>query len=508
MGTPERDRAADELLARRGPLVDAAIGRIGAARRAPGGGGGREDLARRREDIGAHVDALAAALREAGAPQFSEYCAFTAVFLEGLGVPRSALGAALDALGESVGEQLAPALSAVAQAALSAGRRRLEASPLVTPVALANIPAEPPARGDGAQTPARGKAAEAADAIARVAPRVAPMSVALGYMRRPGDALAHGARRGRCLEDARHHLDQLAAAVELQTPALFGEYADWVQSLLTSFGLDPAELVNHLGALGDAIAMALPDHLAEAPRRYLAAAIDRLTAGHVAIPSFVQPEAPLGVLACDYLDALLQGDRGRALRLVRESVEAGTPVKDIYAHVFQPCQYEIGRLWQTHQISIAEEHYCTAITQTSLSQLYPLVFNADRAGRRLVATSVDGNLHEIGARFVADFFEMAGWDTFYLGASTPARDVIDEVARRRADVLAVSATLGEHLRSVRALIAAARDDGRCCNVVVLVGGQPFRVVRDLWRQLGADGSAPTAEGAVRVAQGLLAARGA
>ncbi|WP_437738273.1 cobalamin B12-binding domain-containing protein [Sorangium sp. So ce1335] len=506
MAIPEGNTAADELLARREPLKDATIGRIEAARRAPGEGGEREDTARCREDVGAHVDALAAALRAAGAAQFGEYCAFTAVFLEGLGVPRSALGAALDALSETVGEQLAPTLAAIAQGALAAGRQRLDASPIVTPVALASIPAEPPAHDDAAE--ARGRAAEAATALARAAPRLAPMSVALSYMRRPGDALAHRARRGRCLEDARRHIDQLAAAVELETPALFGDYADWVRSLLTSFGVDPAELVNHLGALGDAIALALPEHLAEAPRRYLAAAIDRLTAGHVEIPSFVQPDAPLGVLACAYLDAQLQGDRWRAINVIRDAVDAGTPIKDIYAHVFQPCQYEIGRLWQAHQISIAEEHHCTAITQTILSHLYPLVFNADRAGRRLVATSVDGNLHEIGARFVADFFEMAGWDTFYLGASTPAQDVIDEVARRQADVLAVSATLGEHLRSVHKLITAARHDGRCRDVVLLVGGQPFRAVHGLWRQLGADGSAPTAEEAVRVAQALLAARSA
>ncbi|WP_437961218.1 B12-binding domain-containing protein [Sorangium sp. So ce119] len=500
MVIPERDRAADELLARREPLMDAAIDRLKAARRAPGDGDGREDLARCREDVGAHIDALSAALRAAGAEQFSEYCAFTAVFIEGLGVPRSTLGAALDALGAAVGEQLAPALSAIAQEALAAGRRRLDASPIVTPIALATIPAEAPAPLD--------ERADAAEALARAAPRIAPMSVALGYMRRPEDALAHGARRGRCLEDARHHLAQLAAAVELETPALFGEYADWVRSLLTSFGLDPAALVTHLGALGDAIAIALPEHLAEAPRRYIAAAIVRLAAGHVDHASFVQPDAPLGTLACGYLDALLQGDRGRALRLIREAVEASTPIKDIYAHVFQPCQYEIGRLWQTHQISIAEEHYCTAVTQAIVSQLYPLVFNADRAGRRLVATSVDGNLHEVGARFVADFFEMEGWDTFYLGASTPAQDVIDVVVRRQADVLAVSAALAEHLASVHALITAARDDDRCRNVVLLVGGQPFRVVDGLWRQLGADGSAPSADGAVHVANELLAARGA
>ncbi|WP_437517921.1 cobalamin B12-binding domain-containing protein [Sorangium sp. So ce1099] len=497
MVTTERDRTADELLDRRESLMDAAIGRLAAA--APRAPGERGDLARCREDIGAHIDALSAALRATGAEQLGEYCAFTAVFLEGIGVPRSALGAALDALSEAIGERLAPARSAIAQEALAGGRRRLDASPLVTPAALAVIPAAAEAPGD---------AASAAEALARAAPRVATMSVALSYMRRPGDALAHGWRRARCLEDARRHLAELAAAVDLEAPALFSDYAEWAQTLLTSFGLDPAELVGHLGALGDAIAIALPEHLAAAPRRHLAAAIERLTSGRVELPSFVQPEAPHGTLACGYLDALLQGNRGRALRLIQEAVEAGTPIKDIYTHVFQPCQYEIGRLWQLHQISVAEEHYCTAVTQTVLSHLYPLVFNARRADRRLVAASVDGNLHEIGVRFVADFFEMAGWDTFYLGASTPAQDVIDEVARRGADVLAVSATLGEHLPSVHELIAAARDDGRCRNVVLLVGGQPFRVVHDLWRQLGADGSAPTAEGAVHLAQELLVARSA
>ncbi|WP_437821129.1 cobalamin B12-binding domain-containing protein [Sorangium sp. So ce1078] len=495
----ERDRAAEQLLASREPLMNAALGRLRGAPAAQVSPDGAEALARCRVDLGAHVDALAAALRAGGGEELGEHCAFAAVFLEALGVPRSALGAALDALSESIGEQLDPELSALAQDVLAAGRRRLCDSPLVTPAALAIIPAARPAPGE---------ATSASEALQCSAARIAAMSVALSYVRRPGDALARGARRACCLEDARHHVAQLAAAVDLESPELFSAYADWVRTLLLGLGLDPAELVGHLGALGDVLAITLPEHLAEAPRRYLSAAVDRLTSAYVEPPSFVRPEAALGVFACGYLDALLQGDRRRALEVIREAIEASAPIKDIYIHILQPCQYEVGRLWQLHQLSTAEEHYCTAVTQMILSQLYPLVFNADRAGRRLVATAVDGNLHEIGARFVADFFEMEGWDTFYLGASTPAQAVIDEVVHRKADVLAVSAMLGEHLASVGDLVTAVRADDRCRNVVVLVGGQPFCVVHDLWRQLGADGSAPTAEGAVRAAEQLLAARGA
>ena len=63
---------------------------------------------------------------------------------------------------------------------------------------------------------------------------------------------------------------------------------------------------------------------------------------------------------------------------------------------------------------MAQEHYCTAATQLIMSQLYPYIFTTGKNGRVLVGTCVSGDLHEIGVRMVSDFFEMEGWDTFYL----------------------------------------------------------------------------------------------
>jgi len=107
----------------------------------------------------------------------------------------------------------------------------------------------------------------------------------------------------------------------------------------------------------------------------------------------------------------------------------------------QRTQYEIGRLWQTNRISVAEEHYCTACAQFVMTQLYPYIFRSERNGRRMVATCVGGELHEIGVRMVADFFEMEGWDTYYLGANTPARDILDTIAKREADIVGISVTI-------------------------------------------------------------------
>jgi methanogenic corrinoid protein MtbC1 len=97
-----------------------------------------------------------------------------------------------------------------------------------------------------------------------------------------------------------------------------------------------------------------------------------------------------------YLDALLAGDRLAAGRIILQAAEQGAAIKDIYLGVFQRSQRELGRLWQTNQISVAQEHYCTAATQLIMSQFYPAIFAVAKKGPRLVATCVGGELHELG----------------------------------------------------------------------------------------------------------------
>ncbi|MCS7248422.1 MAG: B12-binding domain-containing protein [Anaerolineales bacterium] len=113
-------------------------------------------------------------------------------------------------------------------------------------------------------------------------------------------------------------------------------------------------------------------------------------------------EKPSGRLAHQYFDALLRNDRING----SETYSRGCGSRNFYSRylrVFEPCLHEVGRLWQTQQISIAQEHYFTASTQFIMAQLYPLIFQSLRNGRRMVAACVANELHEIGLRMVVDF---------------------------------------------------------------------------------------------------------
>lgn len=209
-------------------------------------------------------------------------------------------------------------------------------------------------------------------------------------------------------------------------------------------------------------------------------------------------------LAADYLDALRAGDRITALLLMREALSAGVGLCDLYQVVLQPALYEIGRLWQLGQLDVASEHLATAITRSAMelcsSKLKPLP-----SGPPLVlATCVGSELHDLGLRMVSDCLEVKGWNTLYLGSNMPIDAIVALAVQHRVAVVAASITIGSHARFVRDLVNALRQSVIGPRVKILVGGQPFNRLPDLWRQLGADGTAADASGAVAWIAGQLA----
>ncbi len=335
-------------------------------------------------------------------------------------------------------------------------------------------------------------------------PALVQAAVAELFARRPDlEAASDPRRRQRIVQDMGFHLSHLCEAVRLGRAELFEDYAAWLKIRLASAGTPEKDVADGLDALRDSLIENVGGGPGGAIKDTLAAGLRRLAEPDAEPAMDRTDREPLSDLAAGYLGALLGGDRRAAARLVLEAADGGMDLRDIYLGVFQPVQYETGRLWQTNAISVAQEHYFTAATQLVMSQLYPRLFAGEKKGRTLVAASVSGELHEIGVRMVADFLEWEGWDAYYLGANMPAEDIVRTAAERRADLVGVSATMTFHLRAVEDLIRRLRaaDGGR--GVKILVGGYPFRVSPDLWRDVGADGSAADARGAALEAERLM-----
>ena len=307
------------------------------------------------------------------------------------------------------------------------------------------------------------------------------------------------------LRDSHFHFTYLAEALAHANLPVFLDYVGWLKIFFASKAFPPATLSETLRHMLPALHDRLPAEQAALAGSYLEQALAHVPALPDSIPSFLSPENPYFDLANDYLNCMLKGDRRSGSQLILAAVQDGAPVREIYLHVFQNTQRELGRLWHLGRISVAQEHFTTAATQMVISQLYPYIFTGERNGRSLVATCVGEELHELGIRTVADFFEMDGWDTYFLGANTPAESVIRSLSERQAVLAAISVTLPAHISKATALIQSIRS--ALPQVKLLVGGYPFNVSPDLWQAVGADGSAPDAEKAVQVGNLLVGEAG-
>jgi len=347
-----------------------------------------------------------------------------------------------------------------------------------------------------------GEAARAAAAeLRRARSAIAEAAVGREFRERPDLWGRYGqAGRDRCLEDAGRHLDYLSTAVAKRSQSLFDDYIQWAAILLGRLDIPEDDLRRNVLVIRDQIEEQLSAESAAAPLRIINAALAQLGSNPNDPGSFLA-EGPHSSLARDYLGALLEQDRAAATALILDAVDNGVHVRDIYLHVFQRVQYEVGRLWQTGKIGVAEEHYCTAATQVIMARLYPHVFSARPNGRRMVAACVGGDLHEIGLRMLADFFEMEGWDTAFIGASTPSSSLIKTLVANPPDLLAVSATMTFNVSTVAELIQAVRREAP--GVRILVGGYPFHVETELWRRIDADGTAIDAQQALELARTLF-----
>ena len=306
--------------------------------------------------------------------------------------------------------------------------------------------------------------------------------------------------------DTEAHLAHLAAALMAASPSLFDDYIGWATSTLSNVGVAADLVRENLVCLREVVWQDLPEDMAAVVASYIDSALERIAKPPPEAASFLPSQEPGGSLAAGYFRLLLACQRHAAGRLIHGAVESGMAIQDVYLEVFQPCQRELGRLWQEGRITPAQEHYCTAATQLIMSQLSPRLFTAARNGRCAVIACVADETHEVGTRMVADLLELAGWDTIYLGGNVPPRGIVQSLVQHGARLLAASATMMSHLPAMIDLIAAVRAEPACDGVKIMVGGRLFHADGDLWHRIGADGYATDAEQACQLADRLMEGR--
>ncbi len=339
----------------------------------------------------------------------------------------------------------------------------------------------------------RGSSRAYAGAALRHMERVRPDLLATGLPPTFGDATS----------DTEVRILHVAESVAVDRPALLQHSVAWYAVALHHRGVAVDWLPANLGAIRAALADELPPAAAAAALPHLDAAQRSVERVVLEIPSYLSRSAPHGDLAGHFLLAILEGRGDDAVGLVRGALDRGVPIEAIHDDVIVPAQREAGRMWLMAEIPIADEHYGSSIVDRTLWLLQDRLPRPPADARRVLTMGVGGNLHDFGVRLVAQRLQLAGFAVHNLGGNMPAGDVEWLLQDRAFDLIAISATLTLQLASLVRTIARIRSSGPSRRVPILVGGEPFRIVDDLWSVVGADAGATDAAGAVAAARRLL-----
>lgn len=170
-----------------------------------------------------------------------------------------------------------------------------------------------------------------------------------------------------------------------------------------------------------------------------------------------------------YLNALLDYDKKQCARIVTNLLEEKVPVKEIYLNLFQRSMYRIGQMWEKERCSIVDEHLAAKITESLIELTVSLSHPIENVNKNVVITCTDKEYHQLGAKMVAAFFEVQGWDTLYIGSAIPLNGILYLLHKKHFDVVGISVNFYMNLTRLSKLISLIKED--LPEQKIIIGGQ-------------------------------------
>lgn len=192
-----------------------------------------------------------------------------------------------------------------------------------------------------------------------------------------------------------------------------------------------------------------------------------------------------------YLELAGSGQQQRAVRYIQDLRHDAIPLAALVTDLLAPAQREVGRRWHRGELSSADEHLITGVSQACLASMSSGRSWLDTSGLVLVACA-EGDWHSLPAHMFAELLRDAGRGVLSLGPSTPAEDVASFIERHRPEALTVTCSLALGYVGTSRLVDVAHAHA----VPVLAGGRALDAHRAT--QLGADGWASDHRAALRV----------
>lgn len=199
---------------------------------------------------------------------------------------------------------------------------------------------------------------------------------------------------------------------------------------------------------------------------------------------------------------IMEGDNDKVLELVKVALDNNVPAKEILDKGLIPGIITVGNLFETGEYFLPELLVSAEAMLGALELLEPILSKANvpPTGKYLIGT-VQGDVHDIGKNIVVMMLKGSGWDVTDMGIDVSPEEFCSAVEKDDFQILGLSSLLTTTMPGAVRTISALKATGLRDRVKIMVGGAP--TTREWANKIGADGYAPDAPSAVRVAKALI-----
>jgi methanogenic corrinoid protein MtbC1 len=152
----------------------------------------------------------------------------------------------------------------------------------------------------------------------------------------------------------------------------------------------------------------------------------------------------------------------------------GASLTTLFDQTITEAMHQIGDLWFSGRITVADEHLATRVVFSALQTLSGVMMPVQTTGLKAICCGIEGDLHELPVELARIILESEGWEVQSLGPNTPLFALSEMVARKRPQLVCISA------RSILDLDRATAEYGQLrkitgkLGVSVVTGGEGFR----------------------------------
>jgi len=200
--------------------------------------------------------------------------------------------------------------------------------------------------------------------------------------------------------------------------------------------------------------------------------------------------------------AVLAGEMEGIAELTNQALAQGIGAREILDQALTPAMDIVGEEYEKGDRYVPEMLISAETMKGAVTVLKPLLVEAGvKARGKVVIGTVEGDLHDIGKELVAMMLEGAGFEVVNLGVEVTAEAFLKAAKEHEADIIGMSALLTTTMIHMPEVISALKDAGLRDQIKVMIGGAP--VTQGYADKIGADGYAPDAASATKLAKSLV-----